>query len=363
MNHTITEVTPGAITERVSVIDVREPAETAADHIPDALLAPLDSLLVFVQEAFPDRDTRIVLYCASGERSRKGAQTLIDEGYKDVASLKGGFREWVSRSMPVAGGSTLSRYARHLVIPEIGANGQRALGEASVAVLGAGGLGSPVSLYLAAAGVGRLSLIDDDVVDETNLQRQIIHDTPSIGEKKTDSAARRLRDLNPDVDVVTVTKRLNASNVKEILGGHDVVVDGADNFPTRYLLNDASIHLSVPVVHGSIYRFEGQISVFYPPHGPCYRCLFPAPPPPELAPNCAEGGVIGALPGVIGSLQALETIKLILGIGEPLVGRLMIHDVLSSEVTTINIQKDPECPACGSDQPPELIDYDETCLR
>jgi molybdopterin/thiamine biosynthesis adenylyltransferase len=261
--------------------------------------------------------------------------------------------------------SQRARYSRHLLIPEIGVRGQQRLLDAKVLLIGAGGLGSPAALYLAAAGVGRLGIVDDDVVDESNLQRQVLHSTAALGEPKVESAARRLRGLNPDVEVVPYGERLTADNIDPILDEDwDVVVDGADNFPTRYLLNDASVWHGVPVVHGSIFRFEGQATVFKPGAGPCYRCLFPEPPPPELAPSCAEGGVLGVLPGVIGSIQGAETLKLVLGIGEPLIGRLLLYDALAATFDQVAVRRDPKCPVCG-DAPTitEYVDYVEFCGR
>src|SRR5579862_537096 len=257
----------------------------------------------------------------------------------------------------------LQRYSRHLILPEVGLAGQRKLKNARVLLIGAGGLGSPASLYLAAAGVGTLGIVDDDVVDASNLQRQVAHSTERLGEPKADSARRTLEALNPDVDVKTYKERLTSENVDRILAdGWDVIVDGADNFPTRYLVNDASVWHGIPVVHGSIYRFEGQVTVFKPHEGPCYRCLFPAPPPPELAPSCAEGGVLGVLPGIVGSLQANETLKLALGVGEPLVGRLLLFDALSTEFNEVTIRRDPDCPVCGEHPTiTEYIDYVEFC--
>lgn len=360
----VLEVEPDAVTDEMTIIDVREPWETASGHIPGALLVPLGDLPELVVDHVPDHTTPILLYCARGARSRNGGTQLTRDGYSNVMSLTGGYERWLSEDHRVEGeAQTPQRYQRQLVLPEVGPKGQERLAAASVAIIGAGGLGSPAALYLAGAGIGHLTIIDDDVVDESNLQRQILHDTPGVGQEKTVSTKRRLEALNPDVEVVTRNERLRAFNAVKLLADHDVIVDGADNFPTRYLVNDASLHLGTPVVHGSVYRFEGQVGVFHADAGPCYRCLFPAPPPPELAPNCVEGGVIGALPGVIGSLQAMETMKLILGIGEPLLGRLQIHDTLSAHVTTIAIPKDPDCSSCGRSEPPELIDYTETCLR
>jgi molybdopterin/thiamine biosynthesis adenylyltransferase len=282
--------------------------------------------------------------------------------------MTGGIVAWQELGFPVESSSALdeekrNRYSRHLLIPEVGEAGQHRLLESNILLIGAGGLGSPAALYLAAAGVGRIGIVDDDVVDASNLQRQVLHSTAELGERKARSARRALEELNPDVEVVTYEERLTSENVDRILGdGWDLVVDGADNFPTRYLLNDASVWHDVPVVHGSIYRFEGQVTVFKPYEGPCYRCLFPQPPPPELAPSCAEGGVLGVLPGVIGSLQANEALKLALGIGEPAIGRLLLFDALAARLDEVKVRRDPDCPVCG-EQPTitEYIDYVEFC--
>ncbi|HEY7421802.1 MAG TPA: molybdopterin-synthase adenylyltransferase MoeB, partial [Gaiellaceae bacterium] len=310
----------------------------------------------------------IVVYCAGGSRSAFAAKTLEGLGYGDVASLAGGFTDWKRNGFPIELPQTLAeeqrrRYSRHLLIPEVGDEGQLKLLESRVLLIGAGGLGSPASLYLAAAGIGKLGIVDDDRVDETNLQRQIVHSTQELGEPKAESARRTIEALNPDVEVVTYMERLTSENVDRILDdGWDVIVDGADNFPTRYLVNDASVWHGIPVVHGSIYRFEGQVTVFKPGDGPCYRCLFPQPPPPELAPSCAEGGVLGVLPGIVGSLQASEALKLRLGIGDPLVGRLLLFDALETSFTEVTLRRDPACPVCGEHPTiTEYIDYVEFC--
>lgn len=363
----ITEVTTEWVSSREDplIVDVREPKEHAAGVLENAVLLPLGDLQREIDRVAPDRSREIVLYCAVGGRSALAAHALQEMGYTAVASMAGGYASWRSEGRPWVlpdAPTTGSRYARHMTLPGVGAAGQQRLGDASVLVVGAGGLGSPATLYLAAAGIGRLAIVDDDVVELTNLQRQVLHDTPSIGAAKVDSAAATVARLNPDIVVEPHSVRLSSVNAVDLIEGHDVVVDGADNFPTRYLLNDAALHARVPVVHGSVFRFEGQISVFDPYRGPCYRCLFPEPPPPELAPNCAEAGVLGVLPGVIGAMQGVEAMKLILGIGEPLVGRLLTYDALTQDVTTLSIRRDSDCPACGDESaPPRLVDYDEAC--
>jgi molybdopterin/thiamine biosynthesis adenylyltransferase/rhodanese-related sulfurtransferase len=350
------------------VVDVRRHDEWDEGHIPGAVHIPRGSLESRIEKAEPDRGRPIVVYCSVGERSAFAARTLAEFGYEDVSSLAGGFTDWKRNGFAVQVDRALdpkrrTRYSRHLLIPEVGEEGQLRLLESKVLLIGAGGLGSPASLYLAAAGVGRLGIVDADVVDESNLQRQIVHATGDLGTPKVDSARAALEALNPDVDVVTFRERLTSENADRIIGqGWDVIVDGADNFPTRYLVNDASVWHGIPVVHGSIYRFEGQATVFKPGAGPCYRCLFPQPPPPELAPSCAEGGVLGVLPGVIGSLQANETLKLLLGIGEPLVGRLMLFDALANTFDEMTVRQNPSCPVCGEEPTiTEYVDYVEFC--
>jgi sulfur-carrier protein adenylyltransferase/sulfurtransferase len=360
------------------LVDIREPSEWETGWIEGALKVPMSELSGQLEE---HRDRPLVIYCAHGNRSLRVAEALTEAGYADAVSLAGGIVAWERAGFPVEVPGGLDdeqrrRYSRHLLIPEIGQTGQQRLLEAKVLLIGAGGLGSPAALYLAAAGVGRLGIVDDDAVDETNLQRQVLHSTAALGEPKVDSAIRRLGELNADVEVVPYRERLSAENVDRILDeGWEVIVDGADNFPTRYLLNDASVWHGVPVVHGSIFRFEGQATVFAPRTlqqtvakseelGPCYRCLFPQPPPPELAPSCAEGGVLGVLPGVIGSIQGAEALKLVLGIGEPLVGRLLLYDALAGSFDEVAVRRDPACPVCG-DSPSitEYVDYVEFCGR
>jgi sulfur-carrier protein adenylyltransferase/sulfurtransferase len=349
-------------------LDVREQGEWDEGVIPGAVHIPRGNLESRVEGLLPDHDQAIVVYCAVGSRSAFATKTLEELGYTDVVNLGGGYTDWKRNGYATAAPRSLapqqrSRYSRHLLIPEVGEAGQLALLDSKILLIGAGGLGSPSSLYLAAAGVGTLGIVDDDTVDETNLQRQIVHSTERLGDSKAESAKRTLEALNPDVTVKTFQERLTSENVDRILGeGWDVIVDGADNFPTRYLLNDASVWHNIPVVHGSIYRFEGQVTVFRPHEGPCYRCLFPQPPPPELAPSCAEGGVLGVLPGVIGSIQATEALKVALGIGDPLVGRLLLFDALQASFTEVTLRRDPACPVCG-DSPTitEYIDYVEFC--
>jgi sulfur-carrier protein adenylyltransferase/sulfurtransferase len=349
-------------------LDVREEDEWNEGQIPGAVHIPRGYLESRVEATAPDHARPIVVYCSAGNRSAFGAKTLMDLGYENVVSLSGGFTDWKRNGFPTRLPHTLdpekrARYSRHLLIPEVGVEGQLKLLESRVLLIGAGGLGSPAGLYLAAAGVGRIGIVDDDRVDSSNLQRQIAHSTERLGEWKADSAKQTLEALNPDVEVVTYRERITSENVDRILAdGWDVIVDGADNFPTRYLINDASVFHDIPVVHGSIFRFEGQVTVFKPHEGPCYRCLFPQPPPPELAPSCAEGGVLGVLPGIIGSLQANETLKLCMGIGDTLAGRLLLFDALSTEFSEVTLRRDPNCPVC-SDHPTitSYIDYVEFC--
>ncbi len=349
------------------LIDVREPDEYEQGAIAQAIHIPRGFLESRIEATAPDRTQRIVLSCASGARSAFGAKALEELGYSDVVSLAGGFSGWKQGGFAWSEPKVLDaerrrRYSRHLVIPEVGEPGQLKLLSSKVLMIGAGGLGSPSALYLAAAGVGTIGIVDDDVVDASNLQRQVIHNMDRIGTPKSESAKQTLTALNPDVDVIEYRERLNSSNIDRIIAGYDVIVDGTDNFPTRYLLNDASLIHRIPVVHASIFRFEGQLTVFQPFVGPCYRCLFPEPPPAELAPSCAEGGVLGVLPGIMGTLQATEAIKLLLGIGDPLVGRLLLVDALDMAFHEVQLRRDPGCLVCGEHAAPiEYIDYDEFC--
>jgi molybdopterin/thiamine biosynthesis adenylyltransferase/rhodanese-related sulfurtransferase len=349
-------------------LDVREPDEWQEGHLPSAIHVPRGNLESRIEALVPDKEREIVVYCAGGSRSAFAAKSLAELGYTNVSSLAGGFTDWKRNGFEyetprVLSPEQRSRYARHLLIPEVGEKGQQKLLDARVLLIGAGGLGSPASLYLAAAGVGTLGIVDGDVVDDSNLQRQIVHSTDRLGEPKVLSAKRTIEALNPDVRVETYQERLTSDNVERILGaGWDVIVDGADNFPTRSLVNDASVWHNVPVVHGSIYRFEGQITVFHPGVGPCYRCLFPSPPPPELAPSCAEGGVLGVLPGIVGSLQTSEALKLILGAGETLTGRLLLFDALATTFDEVLVKRDPTCPVCGEHPTiTDYVDYVEFC--
>src|SRR2546426_7969246 len=351
----------------VVLVDVREKHEWNEGYIPGAIHVPRGYLELQVEEAVPDKSKTVVLYCAGGVRSLMAGVTLQQMGYEHVYSMAGGFGRWKGNGYAFAQPRILSdaqgkRYSRHLLVPEVGEAGQLKLLDSKVLLIGAGGLGSPAAYYLAAAGVGTLGIIDADVVDDSNLQRQILHNTKRIGQYKAESARETIEALNPDVKVITHIERLDETNVARIIADYDVIVDGTDNFPTRYLLNDAALIANKPVVHGSVFRFEGQLTVFKPYEGPCYRCLYPEPPPPELAPSCAEAGVLGILPGVIGLLQATETIKLLLGIGDPLVGRLMTYDGLAGEFNELRLFRDPECPACGENAHPEnLPTYAEFC--
>jgi sulfur-carrier protein adenylyltransferase/sulfurtransferase len=361
----VEEVDPAEVSEHLGngivLVDVRESEEWDRGHIPGAVHVPRGYLESRIDGAVGDRDQRVILYCASGQRSALAAHTLSEQlGYTNVASMTGGITLWKDRGYKVEVPKVLSteqkeRYGRHLLLPEIGAEGQAKLLDAKVLLLGAGGLGAPTALYLAAAGVGTLGIVDDDDVDLSNLQRQVIHTTDRIGTPKVDSAEATIAALNPDVKVVKYPVRLDASNIMEIIDGYDVIVDGVDNFPTRYLLNDASVRLGIPVVSASILGFDGQLSVFKPHDGPCYRCLYPAPPPAELAPSCGANGVLGVLPGTMGMLQATEVIKLVTGAGEPLVGRLLLYEALGATFTELKVRRDPACPICSRD-PSEIAD-------
>jgi molybdopterin/thiamine biosynthesis adenylyltransferase/rhodanese-related sulfurtransferase len=354
---------PGAV-----VLDVREADEYEQGALPGAVHIPRGFLESQVEGKLADRDAPVVVYCAGGTRSAFAAETLGLLGYSDVVSMAGGFNKWKDEGRAWKTPASLSpeqrnRYQRHLLLPEVDVAGQTKLLDSKVLLIGAGGLGSPAALYLAAAGVGTLGIIDMDVVDASNLQRQILHNMDRIGERKVDSAKKTLTAMNPDVNVVTYDVRLGADNILQIFEGYDVILDGTDNFPTRYLVNDASLKLDIPVVHGSIFRFEGQASVYLPHEGPCYRCQVPEPPPAELAPSCAEAGVLGVLPGIIGSIQAMETIKLLLGLGEPLAGRLLAYDALEESFRNFKVNRDPECAACSIPKEELVIaEYDELCM-
>jgi molybdopterin/thiamine biosynthesis adenylyltransferase/rhodanese-related sulfurtransferase len=361
----IPEVDPADVRDQLGngavVIDVREAEEWSTGHIPGAKHVPKSFLESRIEGSAPDRDQHVILYCQSGNRSAWAARTLLDDlGFSNVESMTGGITLWKDRGYEVEQPRTLTaeqrdRYSRHLLLPEVGIEGQQKLLDAKVLLLGAGGLGSPTALYLAAAGVGTLGIVDDDTVDLSNLQRQVIHNSNRVGVPKVDSAEETITALNPDVQVNKYPVRLGPDNIMDILPGYDIVVDGLDNFPTRYLLNDASVRLQIPVVSAAILGFEGQLSVFKPYDGPCYRCLFPTPPPPELAPSCGANGVLGVLPGTMGLLQATEVIKLILGEGDPAIGRLLMYDALAATVSEVKIRRDPSCAIC-SRHPEEIAD-------
>ncbi|MGI8863293.1 MAG: molybdopterin-synthase adenylyltransferase MoeB [Solirubrobacteraceae bacterium] len=367
MKSRIEEVDPADVREQIRngavLVDVREAEEWSTGHIPGAKHVPKSYLESRIEGAAQDRSQHVILYCQSGNRSAWAARTLLEDlGYENVESMTGGITLWKDRGYDVEVPRTLSaeqreRYSRHLLLPEVGIEGQQKLLDAKVLLLGAGGLGSPSALYLAAAGIGTLGIVDNDEVDLSNLQRQVIHSTDRIGVSKVDSAEQTIAALNPDVKVEKHNLRLGPENIMEILPGYDIVVDGLDNFPTRYLLNDASVRLQIPVVSAAILGFEGQLSVFKPYDGPCYRCLFPVPPPAELAPSCGANGVLGVLPGTMGLLQATEVIKLILGEGEPLIGRLLMYDALAARMTEVRVRRDPHCPICS--RHPEAIGDDE----
>jgi molybdopterin/thiamine biosynthesis adenylyltransferase/rhodanese-related sulfurtransferase len=341
-----TEGAAAHIAQGYTVLDVREPDEYQEGALTGAIHIPRGHLESQIESRISDKTTPVVVYCAGGVRSAFAAKTMLELGYQTVESMAGGFGRWKDEGRPWKQPASLNaeqmnRYKRHLLLPEVGVEGQKKLLDSKVLLLGAGGLGSPAALYLAAAGVGTIGIVDMDEVDASNLQRQILHNIDRIGDRKVDSAKKTLTMLNPDVDVVTYDTRLAASNIIDIISGYDVIVDGADNFPSRYLLNDASVKLGIPVVHGSIFRFEGMVSVFHPTQGPTYRDMVPEPPPAELAPSCAEAGVLGVLPGIIGSIQALETIKVILGLGEPLIGRILSVDTTEMEFRVFNLRPDP----------------------
>ena len=367
----IREIDPHEVAGRLdhfTLLDVRENDEYEQGTIPGAVHVPRGNLEFSIEGRLPDKHAPIAVYCAGGVRSAFATKTLQDLGYSDVVSITGGFNKWKDDGLTWATPRTMTaeqrvRYHRHLLLPEVGEAGQQKLLDSKVLLLGAGGLGSPAALYLAAAGVGTIGIIDMDVVDSSNLQRQILHNMDRVGMRKVDSARMTVEAMNPDVTVKTYDTRLGADNILDIIDGYDVILDGTDNFPTRYLVNDAALLKGIPVVHGSIFRFEGQVTVFNPYVGPCYRCMIPEPPPAELAPSCAEAGVLGVLPGIIGSIQAIETIKLILEMGDPLVGRLLTYDSMDQSFRTFKVRRDPQCPACGENAGPIVIaEYDDLCM-
>ncbi len=350
------------------VLDVREPDEYEQGALTGVVHIPRGHLEAQVEARIADHETPIVVYCAGGVRSAFATKTLGELGYTNVVSMAGGFGRWKDEGKPWKKPASLTpeqrnRYQRHLLLPEVGEKGQLALFDAKVLLIGAGGLGSPAALYLAAAGVGTLGIVDMDEVDASNLQRQILHNLDRIGDRKVDSAKKTLTLMNPDLNVVTYDTRLGADNIESIMTGYDLIVDGTDNFPTRYLVNDVSLKLGIPVVFGALFRFDGQITIFKPHDGPCYRCMLPEPPPAEMAPSCAEAGVLGVLPGIIGSLQAMEAIKQLLGLGDSLSGRLLTYDALEQSFRTLKIRRDPNCPACSID-PKDIViaEYDELCM-
>jgi sulfur-carrier protein adenylyltransferase/sulfurtransferase len=375
----IEELDPADAREELSsgdaaLIDTREPHEWDEAHLDGATLVPPDSVAERIESVVPDRSRRVLLYCRVGNRSARAADLLESElGYENVAAIAGGIVAWQEAGLPVVEPEGMTadqrmRYSRHTLLPEVGVEGQLKLLDSRVLLVGAGGLGSPAALYLAAAGIGTLGLVDDDEVDESNLQRQVIHTSERVGMPKTESARLSIEELNPDVEVIEHRARLAADNILEIIEGYDVIVDGADNFPTRYLLNDASVRLRKPVSSASILAFDGQISTFVPYEGPCYRCLYPTPPPAEMAPSCGAAGVLGVMAGVMGLLQANEVIKLVAGIGEPLIGRLLLYDSLATRFTELKVKRDPECPVCGENAPEipasemgKFPDYDAFC--
>ncbi len=367
----INEVTPeqskALLAEGYTFLDVREPTETADGVVEGAILIPRGLMELRVEDALPDRDAPVVIYCAGGTRSALAAASLKLLGYTNVSSMIDGFGGWKQEGYPFSVPKNLTaeqttRYSRHLLIPEVGEKGQQKLLDSKVLMLGAGGLGCPAAFYLAAAGVGTIGIIDSDVVDRSNLQRQILHTDERVGMPKVDSARQALLELNPSLNIIAYNQRLTADNVLEIFEGYDLVVDGGDNFPTRYLVNDACVHLNIPNVTGSVFRFEGQVTVVQPGVGPCYRCLYPEPPPAEFAPSCQEAGVLGVLPGTMGLLQATEVIKMLLGIGKPLVGRLLLYDALDQKFRELKIRRDKDCKMCGDNATfTGFVEYEQFC--
>ncbi|HXG26008.1 MAG TPA: molybdopterin-synthase adenylyltransferase MoeB [Candidatus Binatia bacterium] len=356
MQTAIREISPPEAHERhqagATLIDVREQVEWDAGHVPGALFIPQGELPARIDEAVPDKDAEILLYCRSGARSGRMTAVLQSMGYTNVTNVAGGILQWQADNLPIEAPASLTqaqqaRYSRHLLIPEVGAKGQAKLLESKVLLIGAGGLGAPAALYLAAAGVGTIGIVDFDVVEASNLQRQVIHNTERLGVKKVDSARQTIQALNPDVKVVTYDEMLKEDNVERLIAGYDVILDGTDTFETRYLVNDAAVAAGIPVVHASVFRFEGQLTTFVPYEGPCYRCLYPTPPPPELAPGCSVAGVLGVVPGIMGMLQSNEVLKLLIGMGEPLVGRLLLFDALDASFSELRLNRDPKCPTCS----------------
>ena len=369
----VPEWTPDEVRQRMSngggyrLIDVREKEEYREGHLPGSVSVPRGFLDMRIEEVVADKDAPVILYCAGGTRSLLAGRTMRELGYTNVVSMSGGYGAWKGAGHPWEADKQftpdqLNRYSRHFLLPEVGEAGQAKLLDAKVLCIGAGGLGSPTAFYLAAAGVGTIGIVDMDVVDVSNLQRQILHTNDRAGMPKVETAQKTLNALNPDIKVIGYQERVTSENIMELIRDYDVIVDGCDNFPTRYLVNDACFIANKPNVHGSIFQFEGQATVFYPHKGPCYRCLFPEPPPPGAAPSCQEAGVLGVLPGLVGCVQALETMKLILGAGKPLIGRMIYFDTLSMELRIHKLRKDPSCPLCGEHRTiTELIDYEEFC--
>jgi len=359
MSPSVREITPAEaqdlIDQGAALLDTREPHEWRAGHLNGATLLPPADVAARVEDVVPDKNKPVVIYCAAGMRSMRAALQLAQMGYQDIYSVAGGIGRWKAEGraweLPseTPAIATNPRYARHMVMPEVGPEGQGKLQQAKVLFIGAGGLGSPALLYLAAAGIGTIGIVDFDVVDLSNLQRQVVHAENRIGMRKTESAAMTIKALNPEVQVVQHVEMLTEENVDRLIADYDIVIDGTDTFETRYTLNDAAVRAAIPVVHASVFRFEGQLTVFVPFEGPCYRCLYPTPPPPELAPGCSVAGVLGVVPGVMGLLQATEAIKVILKLGDPLVGRLLIWDALDGTFSEVKLRRDPACPACGTE--------------